>query len=86
MNLEQASFLGLIGSGLSVAAFCALTLAGILFVWLLDLIERHCARIAMRWREAKAISSDLEHSRADVSDARRVGRLRAPIENAVSGG
>jgi hypothetical protein len=84
MDLEQASFLGLIGSGLSVAAFFGLTLAGILFVWLLDLIEGHCARIAMRWRKAKVISSSLGYSAVDARDAWRAARLRAPIADAVS--
>ena len=55
MNIEQASVLGLVGSGLSIAAFCSLTLVGILFVRVLDLIEGHCIRMAGRYGVAKAV-------------------------------
>jgi hypothetical protein len=55
MDTEQASYLGLIGSGLAIAAFFGLTLIGILFVRMLDSIERHCTLTAMRWnRDQKA--------------------------------
>ena len=55
MNIEQASFLGLVGSGLSIAAFCSLTVVGILFVRLLDLIEGHFIRMSVRHGAAKAV-------------------------------
>jgi hypothetical protein len=48
MNAEQASFFGLIGSGLSIAAFCGLTLIGIMFVQVLDIVEGHFTRLAGR--------------------------------------
>ena len=55
MNVEQASFLGLVGSGLSIAAFCGLTFVGILFVRVLDLIEGHFTRMAGRHSTARAV-------------------------------
>ena len=45
MNIELASYLGLVGSGLTIAALFGLTLIGILFVRLLDGIERYCSAI-----------------------------------------
>ena len=45
MNIELASYLGLVGSGLTIAALFGLTLIGILFVRLLDGIEHYCSAI-----------------------------------------
>jgi hypothetical protein len=47
MNIELASFLSLIGSGVAIAAFVGMTLLGIIFVRLLDGIECYCARRAV---------------------------------------
>ena len=54
MNMELASYLGLIGSGVAIVAFFVLTLIGIFFVRLLDGIEGYCTRAAMRWNKANA--------------------------------
>jgi hypothetical protein len=67
MNIEQASFLGLVGSGLSIAAFCSLTLLGILFVRVLDFIEGHCIRMAGRYGTAQAVVVRSEHPASQVS-------------------
>jgi hypothetical protein len=55
MDMELASYFGLIGSGLALLALFMLTAMGILFVRLLDAIEGWCARVALRWSETKAI-------------------------------
>jgi hypothetical protein len=44
MNIELASYLSLIGSGVAIAAFIGMTFVGIIFVRLLDGIEGYCAR------------------------------------------
>jgi hypothetical protein len=62
MNTELASYLGLIGSGVAIAAFFVLTLVGIYFVRLLDGIEGYCTRAAMRCKKANANRSGLEYS------------------------
>ena len=54
MNMELASYLGLIGSGVAIVAFFVLTLIGIFFVRLLDGVEGHCTRAPMRWKKANA--------------------------------
>ena len=46
MNMELASCLSLIGSGVAIAAFVGMTFVGIIFVRLLDGIECYCARRA----------------------------------------
>jgi hypothetical protein len=68
MNIELASYLGLIGSGLAIAAFFGLTLIGILFVRMLDGIERYCALAAMRWNRTK--ETEVAEHRESSSRAR----------------
>ena len=50
MNIELASYLGLVGSGLTIAAVFGLALIGILFVRLLDGIEHYCSAIKHKAR------------------------------------
>ena len=57
MNVELASYLGLIGSGVAIAAFFVLTLVGFFFVRLLDGIEGYCTRAAIQWKKMNAIRS-----------------------------
>jgi hypothetical protein len=83
MNLEQASLLGLIGSGLSIAAFCSLTVVGILFVRLLDFFEGYCTNLAARWRQARAILSS-DHSAGEDLGASRTARPAPPANKVVS--
>ncbi len=71
MNLDQASFLGLIGSGLSIAAFCGLTSIGILFVSLLDRIDGYCARVVVGRVAPKVVPPRLEFSDADPTGTSR---------------
>ena len=67
MNIEQASFLGLVGSGLSIAAFCGLTAVGIVFVRVLDLIEGYFMRMAGRYGTAKAVVARSEQPASQAS-------------------
>jgi hypothetical protein len=62
VNIELASYLGLIGPGITIAAFSALTLIGIFFVRLLDGVEGFCTRAAIRWNKTNAIRSSMEYS------------------------
>jgi hypothetical protein len=71
MNIELASYLGLIGSGVAIAAFFVLTLVGIFFVRLLDAIEGYCTRAAMRWKKANANPFGLGISGRRSLNARR---------------
>jgi hypothetical protein len=66
MNIELASYLGLMGSGVAIVAFFVLTLVGIFFVRLLDGIEGYCTRAAMRWKKTNAIHSGLEYSAGEA--------------------
>jgi hypothetical protein len=79
MNIELASYLSLIGSGLAIAAFIGMTFVGIIFVRLLDGIEAYCARRAVVeedegdpfgawniWPAELKPSSRLAHSRVTV--------------------
>jgi hypothetical protein len=50
VNTELASYLGLVGPSIAIAAFSAFTLIGIFFVRLLDSIEGFCTRAAIRSR------------------------------------
>ena len=67
MNIEQASFFGLIGSGLSIAAFCGLTVVGILFVRVLDFIEGYFARVGMPWMQTGKVLSAVQYAAGNLS-------------------
>jgi hypothetical protein len=82
MNVESASYLGLVGSGLSIAAFFGLTAMGILFVRLLDGIKGYCRHVEIRWKKTKALVSGLESAGAGgtkfiVRRATAIGELPA---------
>jgi len=62
MNLELASYLSLVGSGLALAAFFGITVIGILFVRVLDGIEGYCMRVAVQWDKAKAVAPAVHYS------------------------
>jgi hypothetical protein len=67
MNVELASYVGLIGSGLAIATFFGLSLIGILFVRLLDSIERYCT--ARREAREPGQKPRLSHSTAGVVES-----------------
>src|SRR5579862_3161067 len=84
MNLEQASFLGLIGSGLSIAAFCGFTLVGILFVQLLDTVEGHFKRFADRRSSGKAVLPASEYPAAGATSLLEVRGAPGAIREIAS--
>jgi hypothetical protein len=62
----RAAYLGLVGSGVAIAAFFVLTLVGIFFVRLLDGIEGYCTHAATWWKKTNAIRSGLENSAGEA--------------------
>ena len=71
-------------SGVSIAAFCALTVTGISFVRLLDLIERHCMRIAMRRAKPGTVVLGPEGPAADASRELRPARPPVTLRGGLS--
>jgi hypothetical protein len=84
LNIEWASYVGLVGTGLSIAAFFGLTAVGILFVRLLDGIEGYCHRVGVRWNKTKAIVSGSESASA-VLPRRRTRELRRTVHRSLGG-